>query len=76
MRTACGAMDAPVLRMPDNDLGFHGPASLGSCEFLHSAALANALAATTALLVFTCGLTFELSGPRRVGPWPAKRMMT
>ena len=29
-----------------------------------------------ALLVFTCGLTFELSGPRRVGAWAARRMMT
>jgi hypothetical protein len=23
-----------------------------------------------------CGLTFELSGPRRSGAWPARRMMT
>ena len=27
-------------------------------------------------LVFTCGLTFELSGRHRIGAWPAKRMMT
>ena len=25
---------------------------------------------------FLCGLTFELSGHRRIGAWPAKRMMT
>ena len=28
-----------------------------------------------ALLVFTCGLTFELSGHHRRGAWAARRMM-
>ena len=27
------------------------------------------------VLVFPCGLTFELSGPRRIGAWPARWMM-